>query len=49
MEEGSPDDVLLNPQHERTKTFLRRVKDEHAAEVAHEAETVLALEGDDLR
>ena len=49
VEEGSPDDVLLNPQHERTKTFLRRVKDEHAAEVAHEAETVLALETDDLQ
>ena len=28
VEEGSPNDVLLNPKEERTKTFLRRVKHE---------------------
>ena len=44
VEEGSPDDVLLNPQHERTKNFLRRVKDEHQAEIAHEEEEARALE-----
>ncbi|MFT4166862.1 MAG: amino acid ABC transporter ATP-binding protein [Microlunatus sp.] len=49
VEEGSPDDVLLHPRHERTMSFLRRVKDEHAAEVAHEVETVRALEGEELR
>ncbi len=25
VESGSPDDVLVNPQHERTKTFLSKV------------------------
>ena len=36
--------MLLNPQHERTKNFLRRVKDEHEAEIAYEEETARALE-----
>lgn len=27
VEEGHPDDVIGNPQHERTRTFLRRVLD----------------------
>lgn len=44
VEEGAPDDVLLNPQHERTRNFLRRVKDEHEAEIAYEEETARALE-----
>jgi ABC-type polar amino acid transport system ATPase subunit len=25
VEEGKPEDVLLNPKEERTKTFLKRV------------------------
>jgi polar amino acid transport system ATP-binding protein len=44
VEEGAPDDVLLNPSHERTRNFLRRVKDEHQAEIAYEEETAKALE-----
>jgi polar amino acid transport system ATP-binding protein len=44
VEQGAPDDVLLNPQHDRTKNFLRRVKDEHEAEIAYETETARALE-----
>ena len=44
VEEGAPDDVLLNPQNERTRNFLRRVKDEHQAEIAYEEETAKALE-----
>jgi len=44
VEEGAPDDVLLNPRHERTRNFLRRVKDEHVAETAYEEEMARALE-----
>jgi polar amino acid transport system ATP-binding protein len=44
VEEGTPNDVLLEPQHERTKNFLRRVKDEREAEIAYEEETARALE-----
>ena len=29
VEEGPPREVLLNPQHTRTKNFLRRVREEH--------------------
>jgi polar amino acid transport system ATP-binding protein len=45
VEEGSPNEVLLNPQEERTRTFLRRVKAEAEAEAAHDAELTSALEG----
>jgi polar amino acid transport system ATP-binding protein len=45
VEEGPPNDVLLNPQEERTRTFLRRVKAEAEAEAAHDAELTSALEG----
>src|SRR5918995_6361794 len=45
VEEGTPNDVLLNPQEERTRTFLRRVKAEAEAEAAHDAELTSALEG----
>ena len=44
VEEGAPRDVLLNPKEERTKTFLRRVKQEAEAEAAHEVELTHALE-----
>lgn len=44
VEQGSPKEVLLNPKEERTKTFLRRVKQEAEAEAAHEAELTHALE-----
>ena len=44
VEEGSPNDVLLNPQEERTKSFLSRVKQEAEAEAAHEAELIEVLE-----
>ena len=36
--------MLLNPKEERTKTFLRRVKHEAEAEVAHEVELAKVLE-----
>jgi polar amino acid transport system ATP-binding protein len=38
VEEGPPDQVLLHPREERTKTFLRRVKQEAEAEAQHDAE-----------
>jgi polar amino acid transport system ATP-binding protein len=28
VEEGPPSQVIANPQHERTKTFLRRMRQE---------------------
>ena len=43
VEEGRPDDVLLNPREERTRTFLSRVKQDAEAEAAHEAELSKAL------
>jgi polar amino acid transport system ATP-binding protein len=43
VEEGTPNDVLLNPREERTKTFLTRVK--HQAEVeAKHAEELAGLD-----
>jgi polar amino acid transport system ATP-binding protein len=45
VEEGPPNDVLLNPKEERTRTFLSRVKAEAEAEAAHDAELTSALEG----
>jgi len=44
VEEGPPKDVLLNPKEERTKTFLRRVKQEAEAEAAHDEELAHILE-----
>jgi polar amino acid transport system ATP-binding protein len=45
VEEGPPNQVLLNPQEERTKTFLSRVKHEAEAEAAHDAAVSSALDG----
>ena len=39
-----PNDVLLNPKEERTKSFLSRVKQEAEAEAAHDAELIEVLE-----
>jgi polar amino acid transport system ATP-binding protein len=44
VEEGPPNEVLLNPREERTKTFLRRVKQEAEAEAAHDEELLHTLE-----
>ena len=44
VEEGPPNEVLLNPKEERTRTFLSRVKAEAEAEAAHDAELTEALE-----
>jgi polar amino acid transport system ATP-binding protein len=44
VEEGPPNDVLLNPQEERTKAFLTRVKAEAEAEAAHDEELTKALQ-----
>jgi len=44
VEEGSPKEVLLNPKEERTKSFLRRVKQEAEAEAAHDEELAHVLE-----
>jgi len=38
VEEGSPTEVLRNPREERTRTFLRRVKQEAEAEARHAEE-----------
>ncbi len=43
VEEGPPDAVLLNPQEERTRTFLQRVKAEAQAEAERDAETAQTL------
>jgi len=43
VEEGPPNEVLLNPQEERTKSFLRRVKHEAETEAAHDAELARIL------
>jgi polar amino acid transport system ATP-binding protein len=43
VEEGSPKEVLLNPKEERTKTFLRRVKQQAEAEAAHDEELAKIL------
>ena len=48
VEEGAPNDVLLNPKEERTRTFLRRVKQEAEAEAQHEAERIHTLAQADL-
>ncbi len=44
VEEGAPNQVLLNPKEERTKTFLKRVKQEAEAEAKHDAELASTLE-----
>ena len=44
VEEGPPQQVLLRPKEERTKTFLRRVKQEAEAEAAHDEELAHILE-----
>jgi polar amino acid transport system ATP-binding protein len=44
VEEGPPNQVLLNPQQDRTKTFLSRVKAEAQAEAQHDAELAGLLE-----
>ena len=41
VEQGPPDDIINNPRHERTKTFLSRIreeKEEHAAALKDRAE-----------
>jgi polar amino acid transport system ATP-binding protein len=43
VEQGPPNEVLLNPQEERTKSFLRRVKHEAETEAAHDAELARLL------
>ena len=40
VEEGAPNEVLLNPKEERTKSFLRRVKQQAEAEAAHDEELI---------
>jgi polar amino acid transport system ATP-binding protein len=43
VEEGRPDDVLLHPREERTRTFLQRVKAEAQAEAERDAELASTL------
>jgi len=43
VEEGRPDEVLLNPREERTRTFLQRVKADAQADVEREAELARTL------
>jgi polar amino acid transport system ATP-binding protein len=43
VEAGPPNEVLLSPKEERTKTFLRRVKHEVEAEKAHDEELAKIL------
>ena len=44
VEEGAPNEVLLSPKEERTKSFLRRVKQQAEAEAAHDEELIQTLE-----
>jgi polar amino acid transport system ATP-binding protein len=44
VEEGSPDTVLLHPAEERTRTFLRRVKQQAEAEAQHDVELAKTLD-----
>jgi polar amino acid transport system ATP-binding protein len=44
VEEGSPDAVLLHPTQERTRTFLRRVKQQAEAEAQHDVELAKTLD-----
>jgi polar amino acid transport system ATP-binding protein len=43
VEEGAPDQVLLNPREERTRSFLRRVKQQAEAEAQHDEERLRTL------
>jgi polar amino acid transport system ATP-binding protein len=43
VEEGSPNAVLLNPQEERTRAFLSRVKQQAEAEAQHDEELMKSL------
>ncbi len=43
VEEGPPNEVLLNPREERTKAFLSRVKHQAEAEAEHDAELMKSL------
>ncbi len=42
VEQGAPRDVINNPQHERTKSFLARIREESAEEAAALAEKIAA-------
>jgi polar amino acid transport system ATP-binding protein len=44
VEQGAPTEVLLNPKEERTRSFLRRVKQQAEAEAAHDEELIQTLE-----
>jgi polar amino acid transport system ATP-binding protein len=44
VEEGAPNEVLLSPKEERTKSFLRRGKQQAEAEAAHDEELIHTLE-----
>lgn len=44
VEEGTPEQVLLHPTQERTRTFLSRVKQQAEAEAAHDAALSQILE-----
>jgi polar amino acid transport system ATP-binding protein len=43
VEEGPPNAVLLNPQEERTRAFLSRVKQQAEAEAQHDEELMKSL------
>jgi polar amino acid transport system ATP-binding protein len=43
VEEGHPDQVLLHPREERTRTFLQRVKADAEAEAERDAELAKTL------
>ena len=45
VEEGPPDQVLLQPREERTRTFLQRVKADAEAEAQRDAELARTLTG----
>ncbi len=46
VEEGPPNQVLLNPRNERTQTFLRRVKHEQEVAKQHDEEIAASIELD---
>ncbi|EWT02117.1 arginine ABC transporter ATP-binding protein [Intrasporangium oryzae NRRL B-24470] len=46
VEEGKPTEVLGNPQHERTRSFLRRMRSEHDTSLADDAARAAGTDAD---
>lgn len=47
VEQGKPKDVIGNPQHERTRSFLKRMRTEHDEARADDDAAAAAAQGSD--